>query len=169
MQLSHKNRRLPSGNRLPCLVFVHFVPGHHGSKCWRQIICKHTHTPHTLLSPEVGNFRPLHIHYLPWPLTLDLWPPGWPELFPSAVWLVSLTLFVFQAVLFLESWGERRQERRLRREDGEGDCETKKQRTENEVWKRETDLFLFPSLLHRGERKRIEKNKCIEWKIEYEV
>lgn len=48
VQLSHNKRCLPSGNRSPCLSFVHFVPGHHGNKCWRQIIRKHT--PHTPLA-----------------------------------------------------------------------------------------------------------------------
>lgn len=53
---------------------------------------------HTLLSPEVGNFRPLHTHYLPWPLT-----PGACDLlvgqnslllllFPF-YWLVRLSLY----------------------------------------------------------------------------
>lgn len=86
-------------------VFVHFSPGCRRSKCWRQIICKHTHrdihVAHALLSPEVGNFRPLYTHYLSWPFTPDLWPSGWSKLFASAFSLVSLTVFVLQAALLL--------------------------------------------------------------------
>lgn len=75
-----------------------------------------THTRSTL-SPEVGNFRPLHIHYLPWPPTPGLWPPSWSELRHAAIWLVGFTLFVFQDVPFWKCWEEDAKK-------GDGDTET---------------------------------------------
>lgn len=66
--------------------------------------CKHTHThvrtcALALTSPEVGNFRPLHVHYLVWPLTPYSRPFAWPELFYSCD--VTCQWLCWQSCFFL--------------------------------------------------------------------
>lgn len=105
VQLSHNKRHLPSGNRFAMFVArpSFFVPGRHGNKCWRQIIRVNTHVRTcalTLISPEVGNFRPLHVHYLAWPLTPYSWPFAWPGLFYSGD--VTCQWLCWRSCFFLE-------------------------------------------------------------------
>lgn len=144
-------------------VFVHFVLGHHGSKCWRQIICKHahthTHSPHAPV-PWGRKFPPT-----PHPLSSLTFDPGtcdllvgqssfalrfdwsvWPSLCPELCCPWNLE-------------GKDGRESRRRREDVEGECETKTQRRGANVWKR--DAFLcFPFLYRRETKRTMEWNKC---------